>query len=92
MLYYIDANPSQQTSFIQPNPNESMILSEAQVEKFMALDEYYPKDHKEKTIPDSSISKRNAQFFGCYGITSFKRFNLHYLDENVIIYATGNTY
>lgn len=58
----------------------------------MALDEYYPKDHKEKTIADSSISKRNAQFFGCYGITSFKRFNLHYLDDNVIIYVTGNTY
>jgi cilia- and flagella-associated protein 44 len=69
-----------------------MILSEAPVEKVMGIDEFYPKDHKEKEIPDSSISRRNVQFFGCYGISSYKRFNLHYLDDNVIIYATGNTY
>ena len=58
----------------------------------MGIDEFYPKDHKEKEIPDSTISRRNVQFFGCYGISSYKRFNLHYLDDNVIIYATGNTY
>jgi hypothetical protein len=28
-------------------------------EKYMALDEYYPKGHLEKEIPDSSISRRN---------------------------------
>lgn len=58
----------------------------------MGIDEFYPKDHKEKEIPDSTISRRNVQFFGCYGISSYKRFNLHYLDDSVIIYATGNTY
>jgi len=29
------------------------------VEKYMALDEFYPKGHLEKVIPDSSISRRN---------------------------------
>jgi hypothetical protein len=63
-----------------------------QQEKTMAIDEYYPKGHVEKQIPDSSISKRNYKFYGCYGMTSYKRFNIHLLDENVIIFATGNTY
>jgi hypothetical protein len=58
----------------------------------MALDEYYPKGHVEKQIPDSSITRRNHKFFGCYGITSYKRFNVHHLEDNVIIFATGNTY
>jgi hypothetical protein len=62
------------------------------VEKYMAIDEFYPKDHKEKVIPDSTISRRNQKFFGCYGINSYKRFNLHYLEDNVIIFVTGNTY
>lgn len=58
----------------------------------MAADEYYPKGHMEKVTPDSSISRRNQKFFGCYGLTSFKRFNVHFLEENVIIFATANTY
>ena len=41
---------------------------------------------------DSSISKRNSKFYGCYGLQSFKRFNLHFLEDNKIIYVTGNTY
>lgn len=58
----------------------------------MALDEYYPKGHQEKLIPDSSITRRNQKFFGCYGMTSMKRFNIHHLEDNVILFATGNTY
>ena len=58
----------------------------------MGLNEYYPKNHVEKAIPDSSITRRNYKFFGCYGITSYKRFNIHYLEDNVIIFATGNAY
>jgi WD40 repeat protein len=58
----------------------------------MALDEFYPDDHIDKPIPDSSISRRNIRFFGCYGMQSFKRFNLHFLEESVIIFVTGNTY
>lgn len=75
-------------SFIQ---NDQSMIAEP-LEKVMALDEFYPKGHLEKEIPDSSISRRNQKFFGCYGINSYKRFNLHYLEDNVIIYATGNTY
>jgi len=58
----------------------------------MGFDEYYPKNHVEKVIPDSSLTKRNKRFFGCYGLTSYKRFNIHYLENNVIIFSTGNTY
>ena len=58
----------------------------------MAVDEYYPDNYVDKVIPDSKISRRNQKFYGCYGQSSYKRFNLHYLEDNVIIFATGNTY
>ena len=74
------------------NPPQSEQEASMIVERVMALDEYYPDGYKEKVIEDSSISRRNFKFFGCYGITSYKRFNLHYLEETVIIFATGNTY
>ena len=58
----------------------------------MGIDEFYPDDYIDKPIEDSSISRRNKQFYGCYGLQSFKRFNLHFLDDNIIIFVTGNTY
>lgn len=58
----------------------------------MGLDEFYPDDYVDKVIPDTSISRRNQKFYGCYGGQSFKRFNIHLLEDDVIIYATGNTY
>ena len=58
----------------------------------MKIDEFYSDDHTDKRLPDSSISKRNIKFFGCYGMQSFKRYNIHFLEDNVIIYAAGNTY
>ena len=32
------------------------------------------------------------QFFACYGQSSYKRYNFHWLGENKFIFATGNTY
>lgn len=58
----------------------------------MGDDEFYPEGFIDKPLEDSSLSKRNKKFFGCHGLTSYKRFNLHYLEDHVIIYATGNTY
>ena len=58
----------------------------------MADDEFYPDGYIDKPLEDSSISIRNKKFFGCHGLMSYKRFNLHYLEDHVIIYATGNTY
>ena len=58
----------------------------------MGIDEFYPPGHVEKPIEDSTISKRNQQFYGCYGLQSFKRYNIAFLEDNVIIYAAGNTY
>lgn len=58
----------------------------------MGIDEFYPDGYVDKPIEDSTISRRNNKFFGCYGISSYKRYNLHYLEDNVVIFATGNTY
>lgn len=61
-------------------------------EKEMALDEFYPEGHLEKKFPDSALSKRTIQFFGCYGQTSYKRYNFHWLGDEKFIFVTGNTY
>lgn len=58
----------------------------------MGIDEFYPDDHLDKSIEDSSISRRNKRFLNCQGFQSHKRFNISYLEENVIIFANGNTY
>jgi len=58
----------------------------------MALDEFYPDDHKEKEFADSTLSKRSMTFFGCYGQSSYKRYNYHWLGGDKFIFATGNTY
>ena len=62
------------------------------VEVEMALDEFYPEGHQEKKFADSDLSKRTVQFFGCYGQTSYKRYNFHWLGDEKFIFVTGNTY
>jgi hypothetical protein len=47
---------------------EEVQLIEEEVFVFnMAEDEFYADDHVEKSFPDSSLSKRTFNFFGCYG-------------------------
>lgn len=58
----------------------------------MALDQYYPEDHIEKEIEDSPISKRNVQFTSALGQNSYKRYNIHFLEDDVIIYVCSNRY
>jgi WD40 repeat protein len=58
----------------------------------MGEDEFYPDGYIDKPIEDTTISRRNKHFFGCYGQQSFKRYNLHFLEDHIIIFATGNTY
>jgi WD40 repeat protein len=58
----------------------------------MALDEFYPEGHVEKVIPDSSLSKRSMKFYGCFGQSSYKRYNFHWLGDHQFIFVTANTY
>lgn len=58
----------------------------------MGKDEFYPENHVEKVIADSTISRRNVAFYSCVGQMSNKRYNLHFLEDDLIIYTTGNTY
>ena len=58
----------------------------------MAEDEFYEPGHVDKVYPDSTISRRCIQFYGVYGQTSFKHYNIHLLADDVILYIAGNTY
>lgn len=58
----------------------------------MEENEYYPDGHMEKVAEDSQISRNYIKFINCYGKESFKRFNLHLLEDDTIIYAIGNMY
>jgi cilia- and flagella-associated protein 44 len=58
----------------------------------MGIDEFYPADHIEKVLKDGTISRRNSKFFGVMGHMSYKRFNLHFLEDQVIIFTSGNKY
>ena len=58
----------------------------------MGKDEYYPDNHVEKVLVDSHISRRDFAFHGLMGFQSFKRYNLHFLTDNTIIYTVGNKY
>ena len=57
-----------------------------------APNEFYPRGHIEKPIKDSLISRRNVRFNGVMGQQSFKRYNVHFLEDDVIIFAVGNKY
>ena len=58
----------------------------------MEIGETYPDDHIDKPIPDSKVSRRNIRFFGLMSQQSTKRYNVHFLEDNMIIYITGNKY
>ena len=68
------------------------VVEEEVYEFNMADDEFYPDDHVEKHLPDSDLSRRSIEFYGCYGQSSFKRYNFHYLGDDTFIFAAGNTY
>jgi len=38
------------------------------------------------------ISRRNIRFNGVMGQQSYKRYNVHFLEDDVIIFAVGNKY
>ena len=56
------------------------------------VDEFYDEGYVAKQLVDSKISKRNADFFATLGIPSMKRYNIHFLTDDVIIFVTGNKY
>ena len=56
------------------------------------LEEFYPDGYKAKELPDTQISRRNFAFHGVYGMPSMKRYNIHFLSSNEIIFVTGNKY
>ena len=56
------------------------------------MDQFYPADYKAKELEDSKISKRNFAFHGVLGIPSMKRYNIHFLSTNEIIFVSGNKY
>jgi len=58
----------------------------------MAVDEFYERDHVEKKLEDSRISRRNLKFYSVLGQSSYKRYNLSLLEDDVIIYIVGNKY
>ena len=58
----------------------------------MGLDEYYPEEYVAKEVVDSHISRRNVEFYTVMGMTSTKRFNLHFLERDLIIFAVGNKF
>lgn len=73
-------------------PVESPKVEEEVAVFKMAEDEFYPEGHVEKAYKDSALSRRTMRFYQCYGLTSFKRYNFHWLGDNCFIFTTGNTY
>jgi WD40 repeat protein len=58
----------------------------------MGDNQTYPDDHIDKPIEDSKISRRNIRFNGVMSRQSTKRYNIHFLEDNLIIYVLGNKY
>lgn len=56
------------------------------------VDEFYPDDYVAKPIADSKISQRNAKFYSVMGFPSMKRYNVHFLTDDDIIFVVGNKY
>lgn len=78
-----------------PEGEEGAVHKEEVVEeeiKLMAIDEFYPEDHVEKEIEDSALSKRSMKFFECFGQSSYKRYNFHWLGDHDFIFVAANTY
>lgn len=58
----------------------------------MAIDEYYDLNWEDKPLEDSRISRRNVKFFTVMGQSSYRRYNIHFLEDDTIIYIVGNKY
>jgi hypothetical protein len=43
-------------------------------------------------LEDSKISRRNVSFFDVMGQHSYKRYNVNFLEDDIIIFITGNKY
>ena len=65
---------------------------QARLANSKGIDEYYDDNYEAKTLEDSKISKRNISFYAVLGNYSYKRYNVHFLSDDVIIYVTGNKY
>ena len=77
----------------EPEADELLKLDDKDEEvKKMALDEFYPEGYVDKILPDTAISKRNYDFYAVMGMQSYKRYNLHFLEDDVIIFTVGNKY
>lgn len=94
-----EAPPAQEEAkAAEPAPAEAPAAAEeAPAEDSLAVDqkgkdEFYEDDFKAKELVDSSISRRNFAFHGVFGIPSMKRYNIHFLSQHEIIFATGNKY
>lgn len=58
----------------------------------MRVDEYYEKNHVDKPLEDSAISKRNTKFYAVLGQSSYRHYNMHFLEDDIVIYIVGNKY
>jgi hypothetical protein len=56
------------------------------------VDDFYPEGYRAKELPDTEISRRNCAFHGVFGMPSMKRYNIHFLSADEIIFVTGNKY
>ena len=65
-----------------------------EIQKFkeFKIDEYYPENHVEKTLQDSPLTSKLAQFHEIFGQTSKRRYNLLQIAKDTIIFICGNTY
>jgi len=69
-----------------------LIGHEEAITFFKGIEEFYPKGHIEKPLEDSKISRRNVSFFDVMGQHSYKRYNVNFLEDDIIIFITGNKY
>ena len=58
----------------------------------MDIGETYPDQHVDKPVEDSKVSRRNIRFYNLMSQQSEKRYNVHFLEDDLIIYSTGNKY
>jgi len=76
---------------VQDPAQPSEALDPVPADQF-APDFFYPEDHKETTLPDSSISSRLSKHYWGSGFDPFKRNNLQFLSDTELIMAVGHTY
>lgn len=78
-------DPVEQKEAVQQEAEPEFVFNKAP-------NEFYPRGHIEKPIEDSKISRRNIRFHGVMGQQSYKRYNVHFLEDDLIIFITGNKY